>query len=104
MLKLDEEILNEILRGEVITTAESDFFDCSVQWVQHDESNRSKLVPSLANSIRLKHIPNAVSEIVCNSVLRPVNISDLMIEFQFLSEIFEPFYGFKTVDLAAKMW
>lgn len=63
MMKLDVNTFNEILNSEKITAAEINIFDRFVQWVQHDESNRSKNVASIAKLIRLEHIPTGVSRI-----------------------------------------
>lgn len=61
MVTLDEKNFNAILAGEEISTDERNVFDCFVQWIKHDESNRSKSVALLANSIRLKFIPVEVN-------------------------------------------
>lgn len=54
---LDETNFNAILTGDKINTDEKNVFHCLVQWIEHDESKRSKSIALLANSIRLQHIP-----------------------------------------------
>lgn len=61
MAKVDEKNFSAILAGDKINTDEKNIFNCFVQWVEHDELNRSNSVSLLANSIRLQYIPVKVS-------------------------------------------
>lgn len=63
MLELDENIFSEILKNDKIDAAETDIFDRFVQWIEHDEANRSQFVASMAKSIRLEFVPTEVNQI-----------------------------------------
>lgn len=60
MVCIDEKNFEAILREEDLSATEDKIFNAFVQWVQHDETNRSKLVPALANCIQLEHISKEV--------------------------------------------
>lgn len=62
MVTIDRRNFGEILQGETISAAKHYIFNCLLQWVQHDESNRSQFVGTLANSIRLEHMPIEVNK------------------------------------------
>lgn len=62
---LDYENFDGILKEDEITGAESNIFDCFVEWIQYDETNRSQFVATIANSIRLEHIPTEVNKFNC---------------------------------------
>lgn len=72
MAKVDENNFNAILAGDKINTDEKNVFNCFVQWVEHDESNRSKSVDLLAKSIRLQYIPVEVS--IISSLNMPMSL------------------------------
>lgn len=60
IVKLDPENFDAILKEDAITAAESDIFHRFVQWVQHDEANRSQFVAAMVYSFRLEHMPREV--------------------------------------------
>lgn len=61
LAKIDEKNVYVILTGDKISISEEDVFNFFVQWVRHDEAHRSQFVVTLANAIRLQHIPVDVS-------------------------------------------
>lgn len=68
MMEIDEKILETILKQNQINAAEIFIFECFMQWVQHEDANRSVHVAALASLIRLEHIPGEVSKTNLNFV------------------------------------
>lgn len=61
LVKLDEENFAAILAENGISAAETTIFDRLMQWLEHDEVNRSPQIASLAPLIRLEHLPYKVN-------------------------------------------
>lgn len=60
MVKVDEKMLEAILKQDQLSAAESFILNFFMEWVQHDDSHRSTHVVSLARFIRLEHLPGEV--------------------------------------------
>lgn len=92
MVKVDEKMLEAILKQDQLSAPESFIFECFMKWVQHDELHRSVHVALLANLIRLEHIPGEVMGTFFVETIHFCFIFNLMIDFQMLNETVEPFY------------
>lgn len=91
-MQLDQQVFGKILKLDQIESDETEIFDLFVQWTEHDASNRSQFVATLAKSIRLQHIP---TEVYANTTVishRLIPITKIF-SFQFLSARVEPYYG-----------
>lgn len=66
MMNVDSNILNDILKCDQIQAAETQIFNCVVEWVQQDETERAKFAPELLKLIRLEHMPTEVKLTIFN--------------------------------------
>lgn len=60
LVRIDEKNFEAILQSDKIYVIEDKVFENLVQWIQHDDLNRSKLIAPFAHSIRLKHVSKEV--------------------------------------------
>lgn len=95
ILQMGYEHFNELLRYEQFKTTENDIFDILIKWVEHDETQRAKCVPQLAQSIQLEHISDEVISILLHKQLNTLcspkiitNSSHELIGFSFKFELF----------------
>lgn len=63
-MEIDERNFKSILREDLIHASENVVASRFVQWIQHDEPNRSKYVATIAKYIRLEHISQEVLNFV----------------------------------------
>lgn len=64
ILKIDGNIFTDILRSNVIKLMETDLFDCLVEWLQQNETERAKFVPSLLKLVKLEYMPGEVTHLI----------------------------------------